>query len=240
MIKSSRLLGAVCASVFIAATFAIAASAAEAASLRYEVVDRFDFFRTNPDGSLVLDPDGNPVRGEPLDKGFAVTGTMDANGLGLYDQGEAPFQRWNITETVLNSDGSTTDYIFNEGNSSWRLDQAPNQPLNVVGIDPFEILLLQAFIGGSSPIEAENTLFLESTALDQRIFWFVPATGPDSNFFASQVISTGTFNGVYETDTNGNLLIGRRVPEVPVPAAVWLFGSGLLGLVGMARRKKAA
>jgi hypothetical protein len=25
---------------------------------------------------------------------------------------------------------------------------------------------------------------------------------------------------------------------VPVPAAVWLFGSGLLGLVGVARRKK--
>ena len=29
------------------------------------------------------------------------------------------------------------------------------------------------------------------------------------------------------------------VQVVPVPAAVWLFGSGLLGLVGMARRKKA-
>jgi len=27
---------------------------------------------------------------------------------------------------------------------------------------------------------------------------------------------------------------------VPVPAAAWLFGSGLLGLVGLARRKKAA
>ncbi|MFP5505246.1 MAG: VPLPA-CTERM sorting domain-containing protein, partial [Gammaproteobacteria bacterium] len=26
----------------------------------------------------------------------------------------------------------------------------------------------------------------------------------------------------------------------PVPAAVWLFGSGLLGLVGIARRKSAA
>jgi len=26
---------------------------------------------------------------------------------------------------------------------------------------------------------------------------------------------------------------------VPIPAAVWLFGSGLLGLVGVARRKKA-
>jgi hypothetical protein len=29
-------------------------------------------------------------------------------------------------------------------------------------------------------------------------------------------------------------------PAIPVPAAVWLFGSGLLGLVGIARRKKNA
>lgn len=34
--------------------------------------------------------------------------------------------------------------------------------------------------------------------------------------------------------------IGTAVSAVPVPAAVWLFGSGLLGLVGVARRKKAA
>jgi hypothetical protein len=30
------------------------------------------------------------------------------------------------------------------------------------------------------------------------------------------------------------------VPAIPVPAAVWLFGSGLLGLVGIARKKKVA
>jgi hypothetical protein len=30
-----------------------------------------------------------------------------------------------------------------------------------------------------------------------------------------------------------------KIPGVPVPAAVWLFGSGLLGLVGVARRKRA-
>ncbi|MGB5718279.1 MAG: VPLPA-CTERM sorting domain-containing protein [Gammaproteobacteria bacterium] len=34
--------------------------------------------------------------------------------------------------------------------------------------------------------------------------------------------------------------ITTDVSAVPVPAAVWLFGSGLLGLVGIARRKKAA
>lgn len=32
--------------------------------------------------------------------------------------------------------------------------------------------------------------------------------------------------------------VGIQINPIPVPAAVWLFGSGLLGLVGMARRKK--
>ncbi len=36
---------------------------------------------------------------------------------------------------------------------------------------------------------------------------------------------------------SGFALAGSLAP-VPVPAAVWLFGSGLLGLVGVARRKK--
>lgn len=35
----------------------------------------------------------------------------------------------------------------------------------------------------------------------------------------------------------GGVPVGGNVPEVPVPAAVWLFGSGLLGLLGAARKK---
>jgi len=34
------------------------------------------------------------------------------------------------------------------------------------------------------------------------------------------------------------LALRGTISAVPVPAAVWLFGSGLLGLVGVARRKK--
>ena len=36
------------------------------------------------------------------------------------------------------------------------------------------------------------------------------------------------------------LTFGVDTSAVPIPSAVWLFGSGLLGLVGMARRKKAS
>jgi hypothetical protein len=37
-----------------------------------------------------------------------------------------------------------------------------------------------------------------------------------------------------------NVSIMADVSAIPVPAAIWLFGSGLVGLVGVARRKKAA
>jgi hypothetical protein len=33
---------------------------------------------------------------------------------------------------------------------------------------------------------------------------------------------------------------GIAYTSIPVPAAVWLFGSGLVGLVGISRRRKAA
>jgi hypothetical protein len=56
--------------------------------------------------------------------------------------------------------------------------------------------------------------------------------------------STSTWVNTASSDrTNTFSLYGISqeiiVGAVPVPAAVWLFGSGLLGLIGVARRKKA-
>ncbi len=42
--------------------------------------------------------------------------------------------------------------------------------------------------------------------------------------------ATGKFDNV--------MVFGDSVSAVPVPAAIWLFGSGLLGLVGLARSRK--
>ena len=40
-------------------------------------------------------------------------------------------------------------------------------------------------------------------------------------------------------DENGNPVVVQDLSAVPIPAAVWLFGSGLLGLLGVVRRKRA-
>jgi len=58
-------------------------------------------------------------------------------------------------------------------------------------------------------------------------------------------LSTGTARdylvGVFTMDASGNLsFTSAGTGAVPLPAAVWLFGSGLLGLAGVGRRKRAA
>ncbi len=57
--------------------------------------------------------------------------------------------------------------------------------------------------------------------------------------FTSGSLMGGFYGGRIEGAIIGSTLQAKlgEVTVVPVPAAVWLFGSGLLGLVGVARRK---
>jgi len=89
-----------------------------------------------------------------------------------------------------------------------------------------------------------NAFFPMSTGVDP----FVPHTATVTISYSSQLRPQDDLLGI-NCATSGLCtdLFGAEtytiqvVPSaVPVPAAAWLFGSGLLGLVGMARRKKAA
>ena len=56
---------------------------------------------------------------------------------------------------------------------------------------------------------------------------------------ATDLLAGLWYINIHTADFPGGEIRGQ-VSTIPIPAAVWLFGSGLLGLVGMARRKKAA
>ena len=88
--------------------------------------------------------------------------------------------------------------------------------LNLAGSDQISLTLSR--LSNTDPISASFAYGLSG------IF------GTSTNFRAT----TAIFNG--EDFTRAQF---QAVTPVPLPAAVWLFGSGLLGLVGIARRKKA-
>lgn len=58
-----------------------------------------------------------------------------------------------------------------------------------------------------------------------------------TNTIGKKGCTPGAINPTLIIDDGGNPTF-RTLAAVPVPAAIWLFGSGLIGLVGMPRRKK--
>lgn len=65
-------------------------------------------------------------------------------------------------------------------------------------------------------------------------FYDLDYSSADGEFYSS----FDTFSGDF-WNFEGNWHSYEEVSAVPVPAAAWLFGSGLIGLVGLARRNKS-
>jgi hypothetical protein len=89
--------------------------------------------------------------------------------------------------------------------------------LSLAGSDQISLTLSR--LSNTGPISASFAYGLNGTF------------GTSTNFTATKTI----FNG--EDFTRAQF---QAVTPVPLPAAVWLFGSGLLGLIGVSRRKKTA
>ena len=60
----------------------------------------------------------------------------------------------------------------------------------------------------------------------------IDVTTLDNNFSPTALSSDISLSGKLNVSISDNAV-------VPIPASVWLFGSGLIGLIGVARRKKA-
>lgn len=142
------------------------------------------------------------------------------------------FENGTITVTV--AAGQLGARMLMDWNTSQNIDILNVWNINSVfriAVRPWWILLQKIVSGPGDPTRLATTpapFFLTSTDNDGDGTLGIPMTnqGPYGG---------GPFAG-YSLDFNlhGNMTV------VPVPAAAWLFGSGLPGLIGIARRQNKA
>jgi hypothetical protein len=120
---------------------------------------------------------------------------------------------------------------------------APNVVLNKDVTNPIVINFTQARRGvglfNTSLVDAEtfevfdvNDVLIGSLALSDSVINF-------GGFVSDELISKAVITPL--APTNGSIFIDDlMVSAVPIPPAFWLFGSGLLGMIGIARRKQSA
>lgn len=149
--------------------------------------------------------------------------------------------------------------VFSSGNNASNIAQATlanlqaiangmqgdlTQPTDALGLSPL-LTKTEASSGASYTASAATkyTLFslsdlqaLGTSAISLYGFTGNVATGQPAAGVQSYLLGTVALaaNGLLTLKGNGT------TPPVPLPAAVWLFGSGLMGLVGVSRRRKAS
>ena len=160
----------------------------------------------------------------------------------------------NITDPYA-CDGDGLGIYGKNGGDKDELSSVDNQTLTISGFGGISINLisfLDTFIEGSRPHTEVASFFINDETMNHRHVSAIDATG--TNGFVEWtglltnvnsitfLVDCGAFNSANNADRSCGLndFSVAAINAVPVPAAVWLFGSGLIGLIGIARRRKAA
>ena len=160
--------------------------------------------------------------------GFNIDGIAAGNNNDLYVTSGSSLYNYSTTGTLLNQ--------MNFGNTSG---------INYTDITVSGNNVFASYTGSQQGVTIRDLSLNQSFSFNTGFNIDGIAAGLNNDLY----VTSG--NSIYNYSTNGTLLNQMNFPDsginytdiavssVPVPAAAWLFGSGLLGLVGVARRKAA-
>ena len=151
----------------------------------------------------------------------------------------------NVTSDGTVDPGASPGELTIDGNYTQGVDGKLTIEIAGTGINEYDILNILGtatfvagttidlkFVNGFAPTANDSFDFLKAYAFsgDMSLISFA-VLGLEPGFdFTTSFTDTGTYSMMALTNS---------VSSVPIPGAVWMFGSGLLGLLGMARRKAA-
>lgn len=160
------------------------------------------------------------------------------------DQGEQPN---NGGFNTINAGNFNIQWI---SNNSWiegtgnGMGTAPGTPPSVTFGNKATTLLTgtSAALGTFSYAPpGDNTYRTYNLALDPNLVNDVVTSGLTSLYFSAADDQVGfLFNAKSYAANHPQFTVTADLAPVPVPAALWLFGSGLTAMVGLARRTKTA
>ena len=123
----------------------------------------------------------------------------------------------------------TQDAFLVDGDLSFHGDVSVSKAYDCVDIETFAFLS----ICGQNPINTRGIFAIDEDSMAM--------TGAgDIIQFTETEISPFFWGSVTAVSNYTLTLVSMEGQEVPVPAAAWLFGSALVGLAGMGRKRKAA
>lgn len=220
--KKSLLLGItfIVAQTLFASSYVYASTILQAVHVSISEIDSLDG-TVYPADNLINQSglSANYVSGVTDFNAFTATTTVDSS-IGIGGQAGMP-----TPSMPINFDLDLGGLVTIDAIALW------TQGTGAASISTFDLLVSNVSDFSSATTLGSFTMVNTDLPALANIFTF---TATQTQFIRLSVTS----NLGYPIATRFNEFAARSA--VPLPAAVWLFSSGLLGLVGMSRREKAA
>ena len=171
-----------------------------------------------------------PLSNDGAGKYFAGTGSNFAGDPSI----EGALWNFDYFIKVEGTNGATPKLIDYQFDLLYDFDPASNTPFSNLGKLDLTASITAGAYGGPNATLAEDSqnLMFSFLATTNSPYVYAPTGTFDPN-------AIGNYQFALQVSKDGFSLnnVAMEVQTVPIPAAVWLFGSGLLGLIVVSRRK---